>query len=125
MSRSRRALQRTSALALALCIVAQLAGSVHRATAHHVACAEHGGVVEVHPRTADLPPSTRPVIRDGDETHHAHCDRCATPLARASTAAPPRVARLDLTLPAIERSRSGGEPIPLLHLAPKGSPPRA
>ena len=127
MSRSRRAQPLWSVLAIVACLLGQLAGSVHSATVQHVACAEHGGVVELH---GDRAPARQPahttIGASLEEGHHGHCERCATPAARfdgsapiahrpiaAATAAPspPTPPRAD----AIARFR----------LAPKGSPPRS
>src|SRR4051812_46943849 len=73
----------TSVLALVLCLSAQLAGSVHSASVRHVACAEHGGTVELHGGEATRPHARHAALLPLDEqVHHAHCDRCAAPTAR-------------------------------------------
>lgn len=127
MTRSRRALPLWSVLAIGVCLLGQLAGSVHTAAVQHVACSEHGGVVEVHgeggPATQPMHTSIRASIEEG---HHAHCGGCATPTARRSASAPATARSLVVdTIAPPGRSTPRADAIARFRLAPKGSPPRS
>jgi hypothetical protein len=117
----------SSVLALVACLSAQLAGAVHSASVRHVACSEHGGVVELH-ADADTPAVLQ---RDADtlraartESHHAHCELCATFSAVPHHHTPIASAHApSFALPVPARS-APRFPYALFLLAPKGSPPR-
>lgn len=115
----------TSLVALAACLLAQLAGSVHTAAVAHVACAEHGGVVELRadPHTAGPAAGHATITSSAEDAHHDHCAGCATPTGTASTSAPQAASAAEFA-----RSHPGPNaqcPVPdaLFRLAPKGSPP--
>jgi hypothetical protein len=118
-------LRASSVLALVLCLLAQLAGSVHSATVRHVACREHGGVVELHGHASpSRNVSHAAVVGTEEASHHAHCDRCATATAKIAARVPGASAGVvpaSACLP--PATNLLGEPIARLHLAPKGSPP--
>jgi hypothetical protein len=127
MMRTRRALRLGSVLALAVCVLAQLAGSVHSAAVRHVACQEHGGVVEVHAQGGERArPEKDAITVDESELHHAHCERCATPSGRGATRPRLPAQRLArLSAPATAPVATPPASLPRFRLAPKGSPPRS
>jgi hypothetical protein len=117
----------SSVLALVACLGAQLAGAVHSASVRHVACAEHGGVVELH-ADVDAPVApqhaTQALRAMHDESHHSDCELCATFSAVARRHTPVvRTRSPSFALP--RRSHEVPQPTRTLFLlAPKGSPPR-
>ncbi len=127
MTRSRRALPLWSVLAIGVCLLGQLAGSVHSAAVQHVACSEHGGVIELHADGAPATQAAHAAIRASiEESHHAHCEGCATPTARFSASAPAvRRSPVIDAIPAAARSSTRADAIARFLLAPKGSPPRS
>jgi hypothetical protein len=127
MTRSRRALPLWSVLAIGVCLLGQLAGSVHTAAVQHVACSEHGGVVELHIDRAPATEATHTAIRASiEESHHAHCEGCATPTARFSASAPAaRRSPAVMVITARAKSSPRTDTIVRFRLAPKGSPPRS
>lgn len=117
----------------------QLAASAHLSRARHDECAEHGEWVEraghAHPEDtladgATTPTRPRHALRSepvsaSDHGHH-HCDSLSIRRARAAEPG----AALEAPLPiASSASRPAPRdalfprPVPLLHLAPKNSPP--
>ena len=127
MTRSRRALPLWSVLAIAVCLLGQLAGSVHTAAVQHVACSEHGGVVELHgDRATGTQPTHTSIGASIEASHHAHCEGCATPTARFSADAPASHQLLAiLCVSARSTSSQHADTIARFRLAPKNSPPRS
>ncbi len=95
----------------------------------HTTC-EHGELVEVAPqsRAAEVreapPPSGQPHIKAGQRSGHEHCDALAL-RHRVSEVAPAiACASLQWIEPIVAcGERTGTRAVPLLSLAPKGSPP--
>ncbi len=119
-------LRLSSALALAACLVAQLAGSVHSASVRHVACAEHGGVVELHAeRTVATATAQDALDADDEAAHHEHCARCALPASARAEAPPAPTRTTPAASPARPRVDTPTARAGRYRLAPKGSPPRS
>ena len=100
---------------------------LHLLLVPHTTC-EHGELVEVAPgsRVAEVrePPSARPQIKAGRQSGHEHCDALAMRHRVPDVA--PAIACASLQwiepIPA-GGERAGTQAVPLLSLAPKGSPP--
>jgi hypothetical protein len=125
----------TVALAL-LCLASQLSGLAHLAFVPHLACAEHGELVEAGPGLLPGPapgvaesvdaasPIAAPVAGHG----HAHCLLSALRRTPATLSAAPALER---PAPGVEGPASLGRPerlpgaLPVLAVAPKSSPPAA
>lgn len=102
----------------------------------HTTC-EHGELVEVHRQRISTPhaqgaardkgPAAAPGHADhADSADHDHCDTLALrhlPAEIEPAFVAPSLLTLDPALTLVERSEA--RPVPLLALAPKGSPPSA
>ncbi|MCY1014897.1 hypothetical protein [Pyxidicoccus sp. MSG2] len=134
-------LVRSRLLALPLVLVCALAyvGNVmHFALVQHATCLEHGEMVHVEEGSAhasgqvedsfdDARVASRPDVVGGTHDVDAHCvhvffRREALPPAEATAVLPVVSIR---SAPALAVFRFHAEPVARLHLAPKGSPPRA
>jgi hypothetical protein len=115
-----------SVLALAA-FAAQVQSAAHFAAVRHVACADHGGWIEVtsaHPRDA-LQPSSAVVNNAGEEHGHDHCALAALRRERAQLRSTGQLIPLDRA----HEAERAAHPCPpsrafsALTVAPKNSPP--
>lgn len=114
-------------------LIAQGPVLLHLLLVPHATC-EHGELVEgvrrsstaqaIAPEARSDRPQIAPAHRDG--SRHDHCDALAVRHRLPDVGAPVAEASLVWIAP-IEEGGAGAEtrPVPLLSLAPKGSPPRA
>jgi hypothetical protein len=136
--RSKRARVAAGGLAL-LALIAQIGSVAHLAGVNHVACAEHGDLVEVSPdvdglralATADGATHTATQdIRSGHVAEHGH-DHCVIAAFRRQQAR--AGATVSVSIPVPQKQAGLAAPlfsapppaISILALAPKNSPPRA
>jgi hypothetical protein len=104
---------------------------LHLLLVPHITC-EHGELVEVAAlapgsRAAELrePPSAQPQIKAGGQSGHEHCDALAMRHRVPDVAPAIACASLQWIEPIVAcGERAGTRAVPILSLAPKGSPPR-
>jgi hypothetical protein len=102
---------------------------LHLLLVQHTTC-EHGELVEVAPQSRVAvvlePPSDRPQIKAGQRSGHEHCDALALRHRVPDVAPAIACASLQWIEPIVAcGERAGTQAVPLLSLAPKGSPPCA
>ena len=111
-------------------------GALHAASSRHVACAEHGEFVEgdaqasvaLHDHRIDTAQFERGDSPTVPAHGHEHCAVLAQARQGALPAAVQRTAARDLVLLGLREAAErvvAPSAIPLLHLAPKSSPPAA
>jgi hypothetical protein len=118
-----------------LALIAQLGGVAHLAVVDHVACAEHGDMVEVSPdaggpRSLAAAETATQGIRAVHVKAHGH-DHCLIAAFRRERAR--AGATVSMCIPVSQKRAEqaallASEPPPaiaILHLAPKSSPPAA
>jgi hypothetical protein len=123
----------------ALCLASQLSGLAHLALVPHVACAEHGELVELGHRGlgpgglvqvgAAVRVQASPAPAELSQRHgHDHCVLAALRREPACLGAGPFALEARPLSQALPGSRSSAPPasaLPVLAVAPKASPPAA
>lgn len=117
----------TAVSALVILLVAQLGGAAHEAAVRHVACAQHGELIEA----PDLDPSHDTAAgeqhfgRAGVGGDHEHCDLASALRQHGLQARPPVVAIASIAIaplpaPSLDLAAPARS---IISLAPKTSPP--